>query len=55
LYGNSEITDSAVLYSHPQTSSVSAYNMQTMEIIEKDGMYYLNQFYFMHLIQEMMN
>jgi len=37
LYGISEITDSAILYSHPQTVSASAYDMQTLEIIEKDG------------------
>ncbi|MCH7966263.1 MAG: Ig-like domain-containing protein [Thaumarchaeota archaeon] len=37
LYGSSEITSSAVMYSHPRTLSISAYDMKTLEIIEKDG------------------
>lgn len=37
LYGTSKITDSAVMYSHPQTISISAYEMQTLQTIEKDG------------------
>ncbi|MCH9041875.1 MAG: hypothetical protein IIB80_06950, partial [Thaumarchaeota archaeon] len=37
LYGSTEITSSALLYSHPRTLSMSAYDMQTIQVIEKDG------------------
>ena len=37
LYGSTEITDSALLYSHPRTLSLSAYDMKTIQVVEKDG------------------
>ncbi|MCJ8305554.1 MAG: hypothetical protein HRU07_00725 [Nitrosopumilus sp.] len=37
LYGSTEITDSALLYSYPRTESMSAYDMKTLEIVERDG------------------
>ncbi|MCH8914235.1 MAG: hypothetical protein IIA82_00005, partial [Thaumarchaeota archaeon] len=32
-----KITDSALFYSYPRTLSMSAYDMKTLEIIERDG------------------
>jgi len=37
LYGSTEITNSALLYSHPRTLSISAYDMKTIQVVEKDG------------------
>jgi len=37
LYGSFEITDSAVMYSYPRTTSMSAYDMKTIQVIERDG------------------
>jgi len=37
LYGSTEITASALLYSHPRTLSLSAYDMKTIQVVEKDG------------------
>ncbi len=37
LYGSTEITDSALFYSTPRTLSIPAYDMKTLEVIERDG------------------
>ena len=37
LYGSSEITTPAVMYSYPKTQLMSAYDMKTLEVIQKDG------------------
>jgi len=37
LYGSTEITGSAVMFSYPRTQSMSAYDMKTIQVIEKDG------------------
>ena len=37
LYGSTKVTDSAVMYSHPKTLSISAYDMPTLAVVEKDG------------------
>ncbi|MCE2505122.1 MAG: hypothetical protein J4F36_01330 [Nitrosopumilaceae archaeon] len=35
-YLTTKVTDSATLYSHPRSQSISAYDMRTLEIIEED-------------------
>jgi len=37
LYDNSTITESALVSSHPRTVVISAHDMESLEIIEKDG------------------
>jgi len=37
LYGSTEITDSALFYSHPRTELMSAYDMETIATHIKDG------------------
>jgi len=37
LYDNSTITESALVHTHPRTVVISAHDMESLEVIEKDG------------------